>query len=265
MRSFRVSGIHVARDASNVLNVLEPLEQARRVEKSSLKTCADRALLCYVRGIRLPPSQVPYSHGISLIVATKFPDATNKGKLKAAMKYGALFGKNTAKDKWAAPESKKHSSLTKNKDKIGKQSLQGLVLLTPEQEADLELDPEKGFSFGEVEGDLEKGQIEGEEMTAKIQAEKNEELAAIIRTDGKMEEIDDVTDIADLGSVLKTAIGRKHDEKDAAAGKPVVKRSQSAVWGLAKKSMAATKGVVAEGDRDAEVIDDAEFERLQNA
>ncbi|GMI39397.1 hypothetical protein TeGR_g7940, partial [Tetraparma gracilis] len=202
-----------------------------------------------------------YSHGITMIVATKFPEATTKGKMKAALKYGALFGKNTSKDKWKASSagSSKHSTLTKHKDMINSLALQGIKLLTPEQEKDLELDPEKGFHIEDVRDELDRGFQEGVAQAAAIRSEKEAELEQIL--EGRTAEIDDRTDPSDLGAVMKKAIDGR---KGGAGAKPGIKKRQSAVWGLAKKSLAATKGVVAEGDNDDQIVGEDEWDELQS-
>ena len=70
-------------------------------------------------------------------------DQGNYDEALALLKYGALMGRNTSKDKWKPQESKKHSTQTRHKDKVAQLALQGIVLLTEEEEKELELDPEK--------------------------------------------------------------------------------------------------------------------------
>ncbi len=210
-------------------------------------------------------SLVAYSHGITMFTAVRFPEATKKGKLKAVMKYGGLMSRNTAKDKWKPVEQKKHSTLTKHKDKISQLSLQGIKLLTPEEEKDLELDPNQGFKIEDVKDELEKGleaNIEAEKKAKQEHLQEAEEIVAEKLT----KEIDDQTDESDLGAVLKKAISTKKEaqtEGEDGEENPSRKKRASAVWGLAKKSLAATKGVVMEGDNDDEIIDESEFEKWQ--
>ena len=143
---------------------------------------------------------VAYSHGISLFVATKWPEATKRGKMKAMLKYGALLAKNTSKDKWKPQEMKKHSTQTKQKDKVAMLALQGIKLLTEEEEKDLELDPEKGFHIEDIRTELKKGLDHNKEIEVAAKEQHLKEAADIVA--GKVDNIDDQTDPTDLGAVL---------------------------------------------------------------
>jgi hypothetical protein len=114
---------------------------------------------------------VPYSHGISMFLTTKFPESTKKGRLKAAMKWGAAMSRNTSKDKWKPQESTKHSTMTRHKDKVAMLALQGVKMLTAAEEKDLELDPSQGFHIEDVEKELAKGLKEGQELEKQIKEE----------------------------------------------------------------------------------------------
>eukprot|EP00520_Triparma_pacifica_P006966 CAMPEP_0118663236 /NCGR_PEP_ID=MMETSP0785-20121206/17300_1 /TAXON_ID=91992 /ORGANISM="Bolidomonas pacifica, Strain CCMP 1866" /LENGTH=444 /DNA_ID=CAMNT_0006556919 /DNA_START=138 /DNA_END=1469 /DNA_ORIENTATION=- len=215
---------------------------------------------------------VAYSHGISMFIATKFPESTKKGRLKAAMKWGALMGKNTSKNKWKPQESTKHSTMVKHKDKINQLALQGVKMLSEEEEKDLELDPSKGFHIEDVEKELAKGFKEGETMEKQIKEEHLEETKGIIDEKIKEGDIDDQTDPSSLASIMSKAVGDKAEADGKTAkfasilggskrgGKG---RQNSAIWNLAKKTLGDKKDVVKEGDFDDEVIDEEEWKELQ--
>ncbi|GMH63619.1 hypothetical protein TrST_g280 [Triparma strigata] len=212
---------------------------------------------------------VAYSHGISMFVATKFPEATKKGKMKALLKYGALMGRNTSKDKWKPQESNKHSTQTRHKDKVAQLALQGIVLLTEEEEKELELDPEKGFHIEDVQDELAKGLDANLEMEKAAKEQHLKESEEIV--DGRLEEIDDETDPADLGSVMAAAFRKRQGfddsklRKQQSLLKPKIRaKKQSAVWNLAKKTMEARKGTVQDDDAMDQIIDEEEWDELQN-
>ena len=185
---------------------------------------------------------VAYSHGISLYVASKFPDATGKGKLKALLKYGSLMSSNTSKDKWKAQTNQKMSTQTKHADTVAKLALQGVTVLTPAQEAELHLDPNNAFRIEDVSKAVAAGvadikAAEGEGAAVRAQ----EEIAILAGKENAVAE-DAPTDLA---GAMKFALGKKKENDQF---EPGGKTKSSAVWKLAKKSAEATKGQVFDDD-----------------
>ncbi|GMI43884.1 hypothetical protein TrCOL_g9132 [Triparma columacea] len=214
---------------------------------------------------------VPYSHGISMFLTTKFPESTKKGRLKAAMKWGAAMSRNTSKDKWKPQESTKHSTMTRHKDKVAMLALQGVKMLTAAEEKDLELDPSQGFHIEDVEKELAKGLKEGQELEKQIKEEHLEETTGIIE-EKINDDIDDKTDPSSLASVLgKAVIGKAAASGNEAkfvsmlgGGKNKGGKRNSAIWNLAKKTIGDKKDVVKEGDNDDQIIDEEEWKELQD-
>lgn len=211
---------------------------------------------------------VAYSHGISMFIATRFPESTKKGRLKAAMKYGALMGRNTSKDKWKPKqESKKHSTMTKHEDKVAQLSLQGIKMLTTEEEKDLELDPSKGFHIEDVEGELKNGFDDNTEQERKIKEEHLDETVGIIGETIKEGDIDDrgPTSLARVMSkAVKDKAGPESKIVGMLGGKKGGGKRQSAIWNLAKKTLGDMKDVVKEGDVEDQLIKEDEWRELQD-
>ena len=89
--------------------------------------------------------------------------------------------------------------------------------------------------------------------------------------DGRLEEIDDETDPADLGSVMAAAFRKRQGfddsklRKQQSLLKPKIRaKKQSAVWNLAKKTLEARKGTVQDDDAMDQIIDEEEWDELQN-
>lgn len=204
---------------------------------------------------------VAYSHGISMFIATKFAESTKKGRLKAAFKWGGLMAKNTSKDKWKAQECKKHSTMTKHKDKVNQLALQGIKMLTEEEEAALELDPTKGFRIEDVEEELKRGNIQNYEQEKQIKEDHLKEAEQIIEGNIKDGDIDDSTDPTDLASIAKNAFTKTEDKAKAKLGGGM--KETSAIWKLAKKTLDSGKGIVIDGQADSQLVGEEEFEEMQ--
>ena len=93
---------------------------------------------------------IPYSHGVAMFIATKWPEATKKGKLKALLKYGGAMGKITSKVERVKQVETRHSDQSRHGEKCGKLGLQGYRLPSAKEEEMLLLDPEARFDFDDV-------------------------------------------------------------------------------------------------------------------
>lgn len=209
---------------------------------------------------------VAYSHGISLFVASKWPEATKRGKMKALLKYGALMGRNTSKDKWKPAESTKHSTQTRHADKVAMLSLQGIKMLSKQEEDDLALDPEKGFHIEDVSSELSKGLDHNKSLEVSAKAEHLSEAAAIAA--GKVSVIEE-TDPTDLAAVMLASFQKANPGITKIRQRTLLLPSakpkrQSAIWSLAKKTMESRKDVVKDDDAEMQVVGEEEWDEMQN-
>jgi len=130
-------------------NALEAYKEAHRVLKPngkfmSVSYGSQETRLAHMKlsTWEVEITNIPYSHGMSMFIATRWPEATKKGKMKALLKYGAIMAKNTSSiEDQNKPVETRHSDQTRHGAKCGMLGLQGYRLPTATEEKALELDP----------------------------------------------------------------------------------------------------------------------------